>query len=314
MFPDSCIKSYLHEVGRYPLLTPVEEVLLGRQVQAAKVLTKKKEEGVVLTSPEKRTIQIGAKARMRMTRCNLRLVINISKKYMPRVEHLGLMDLIQEGSLGLMRAVDMFDPVRGYRFSTYAYWWIRQAITRGIMTRETAIRLPHTVGEKLPRIRRTASDLSQQLSREPTSAEIAEALDMTQEELALLLLRTAKPTSLDIPSHEEGLALITVIADPDAKTGYDCIDDDYGHLDVAMSQLSEKEKNVLVWRHGLNREKPRSCQNIGNELGISRQNVESIERVALRKLKVFMLQSQRFVDPKLKADVVSNLDKCAHLV
>jgi RNA polymerase sigma factor (sigma-70 family) len=313
MSNDSITQSFLNEIGKHPLLTPEQEVMLGRKVQTMRELQETLTEGAVPSLAQKRILRQGTKARDHMIRANLRLVVNISKKYVRRVKHLTLLDLVQEGSLGLVRAVEMYDPARGYRFSTYAYWWIRQGITRAISVRETSIRMPHKLGEKLPLVSKTAHKLSQTLRREPTRNELAEELGICPDELAMMLVRCGTPASLEAGVGKDGSALIDLIIDRTAPDAYDSVEEDYSRLDYALSRLSERERTVMVMRHGLNAEENASLNRIAAELGVSRQMVQQVEQRSMRKLRLFMHHSKDLSNSELVADVVSNLDKEAHL-
>ena len=174
---------YLASIGREPLLTPAEEIELGNQVQAMMQLLEEKNEDP--TPHERKIIKIGRRSKERMMKANLRLVVSVAKKYQGK--GLELLDLIQEGSLGLERAVEKFDPTRGYKFSTYAFWWIRQSMTRAIACQSRTIRLPVHLSERLTTIRRVSLDLAHKLGAMPSRQEIAEAIDMPIEELDSLL-------------------------------------------------------------------------------------------------------------------------------
>jgi len=301
---DSSMQSYLNDIGRYPLLTPQQEVLLGRKIQAAKELQNELGEDQVPTLAQKRILRTGARARDQMVRSNLRLVTNIAKKYSRRVKHMTLLDLIQEGTIGLMRGVELFDPQRGYRFSTYSYWWIRQGITRAISVKDTAIKMPSSLAEKLPTIRRTTEELSKLLGREPTRVELAKELKMSPEDLATLLVRTQTPASLDGQVNSDGCELSNLIVDPHAEDAYDHIENDYTFLDAGLAQLSERERDVIVLRNGLGSQKVRSLGQVADLLGVSRTTVQQAESRALRKLRIFIRSATRSGNPKLVANLL----------
>ena len=203
---------YLATIGRIPLLTPAEEIELGNQVQAMMALTEdgsREFEDGELTTAQRRLLRIGRRAKERMMKANLRLVVSVAKKYQGK--GLELLDLIQEGSLGLERAVEKFDPTRGYKFSTYAFWWIRQSMTRAIACQSRTIRLPVHLSERLTTIRKVSLDLAHKLGAMPSRVEIAEAMDIPLDELDSLLRQALTTSSLDAPINgEEGLSLIHI--------------------------------------------------------------------------------------------------------
>jgi len=311
---ESTMQSYLNDIGRYPLLSPEQELLLGRQIQAAKELQDGLAEGQKLTPTQRRTLRIGAKAREQMIRANLRLVVSIAKRYSRRVRHLSLLDLIQEGSMGLVRAVELFDPQRGYRFSTYCYWWIRQGITRAISVKDLAIKIPSSFSEKLPMIRRKTEELSKELGRQPTRVELAGALKMSPDELATLFIRTQRPSSLDGQITDDGVQLCNVISDPNAEDAYDKIENDYTFLDAGLAQLSQREREVVVLRNGLDYHETRTLGQVAHLLGVSRTTVQHAEGRALRKLRVFMNTAQRSTNTQLVANLLSQFHKEGQLI
>ena len=207
---------YLSTIGRIPLLTPSEEIELGNQVQAMMQFTEdgsREFDEASLTTKDRRMLRIGRRAKERMMKANLRLVVSVAKKYQGK--GLELLDLIQEGSLGLERAVEKFDPTRGYKFSTYAFWWIRQSMTRAIACQSRTIRLPVHLSERLTTIRKVSLDLAHKLGAMPSRVEIAEAMDIPLEELDSLLRQALTTSSLDAPVNgEEGRSFLgDLIAD-----------------------------------------------------------------------------------------------------
>jgi RNA polymerase primary sigma factor len=205
---------YLASIGREPLLTPAEEIELGNQVQAMMHLVEEKREEY--SPQENKIIRIGRRSKQRMMKANLRLVVSVAKKYQGK--GLELLDLIQEGSLGLERAVEKFDPTRGYKFSTYAFWWIRQSMTRAIACQSRTIRLPVHLSERLATIRKASLELAHKLGAMPSRQEIAEELNMPLEELDSLLRQALTTSSLDAPINaEEGRSFLgDLIADGSA--------------------------------------------------------------------------------------------------
>ena len=284
------ISWYLATIGRIPLLTPAEEIELGNQVQQLMQLT---EDGSIAADSDqfdgkqRRLIRVGQRAKQRMMKANLRLVVSVAKKYQGK--GLELLDLIQEGSLGLERAVEKFDPTRGYKFSTYAFWWIRQSMTRAIACQSRTIRLPVHLSERLTTIRKVSLDLAHKLGAMPSRLEIAEAMDMPVEELDSLLRQALTTSSLDAPVNgEEGRSFLgDLIADSSLEEPLDRVEQRMHHeqLDRWMSHLSDQEQHVLTLRFGLNGNERHTLAEIGRLLDVSRERVRQVELKALRKLR-----------------------------
>jgi len=276
---------YLSSIGREPLLTPAEEIELGNQVQAMMQLVEEKRS--LYSAQESKTIRIGRRSKERMMRANLRLVVSVAKKYQGK--GMELLDLIQEGSLGLERAVEKFDPTRGYKFSTYAFWWIRQSMTRAIACQSRTIRLPVHLSERLATIRKVSLDLTQKLGAMPSRLEIAEALSMPLQELDSLLRQSLTTSSLDAPINaDEGRSFLgDLIADSRAETPLDQVERGMHEeqLDRWLSQLSVQEREVLGLRFGLNGQERHTLAEIGRHLDVSRERVRQVELKALRKLR-----------------------------
>ena len=246
------ISWYLSTIGRVPLLTPAEEIELGNQVQAMMRLTEEEPESGY-TDKQKKTIRVGRRSKERMMKANLRLVVSVAKKYQGK--GLELLDLIQEGSLGLERAVEKFDPTRGYKFSTYAFWWIRQSMTRAIACQARTIRLPVHLSERLTAIRKVSLDLAHKLGAMPSRKEIAEAMDMPIDELDSLLRQALTTSSLDAPVNgEEGRSFLgDLIADNSHAEPLDQVERGMHHEQLGrwLSHLTEQERQVLELRFGL---------------------------------------------------------------
>ena len=281
---------YLATIGRIPLLTPAEEIELGNQVQAMMAFTEdgtKSFEESELTGKDRRMLRIGRRAKERMMKANLRLVVSVAKKYQGK--GLELLDLIQEGSLGLERAVEKFDPTRGYKFSTYAFWWIRQSMTRAIACQSRTIRLPVHLSERLTTIRKVSLDLAHKLGAMPSRIEIAEAMDINLEELDSLLRQALTTSSLDAPVNgEEGRSFLgDLIADASLEEPLDLVEQRIHHEQLGrwLSHLSEQEQHVLKMRFGLEGQERHTLAEIGRLMEVSRERVRQVELKALRKLR-----------------------------
>ena len=281
---------YLATIGRIPLLTPAEEIELGNQVQAMMALTEdgsREFEDGELTTAQRRLLRIGRRAKERMMKANLRLVVSVAKKYQGK--GLELLDLIQEGSLGLERAVEKFDPTRGDKFSTYAFWWIRQSRTRAIACQSRTIRLPVHLSERLTTIRKVSLDLAHKLGAMPSRVEIAEAMDIPLDELDSLLRQALTTSSLDAPVNgEEGRSFLgDLIADSSLDEPLEIVEQRIHHEQLGrwLSHLSEQEQHVLRMRFGLEGNERHTLAEIGRLMEVSRERVRQVELKALRKLR-----------------------------
>ena len=281
---------YLATIGRIPLLTPAEEIELGNQVQKMMELTEdgsKSFDESALTTQQRRMIRIGRRAKERMMKANLRLVVSVAKKYQGK--GLELLDLIQEGSLGLERAVEKFDPTRGYKFSTYAFWWIRQSMTRAIACQSRTIRLPVHLSERLTTIRKVSLDLAHKLGAMPSRVEIAEAMDIPLDELDSLLRQALTTSSLDAPVNgEEGRSFLgDLIADSSLDEPLDIVEQRIHHEQLGrwLSHLSDQEQHVLRLRFWLEGNERHTLAEIGRLMEVSRERVRQVELKALRKLR-----------------------------
>jgi RNA polymerase primary sigma factor len=282
----------LGTIGRVPLLTAAEEIELAHHVQEGKQL--QSVEAEQRTAQQNRRIRMGQRARDRMMAANLRLVVSVAKKY--QNQGLELLDLVQEGAIGLERAVDKFDPAMGYKFSTYAYWWIRQGMTRAIDNSARTIRLPIHISEKLSKMRRVSRELSHRLGRQPNRLEIAHALGTTPEELEELLAQTAPCASLDAHARgeEDRSTLGELIADPASNEHLDSMDRHLQkeHLGTWLAQLNDREQKILRLRFGLEGSEPLTLAEIGRQINVSRERVRQLEAKAILKLRLMSSMQQ----------------------
>ena len=277
---------YLSNIGRVPLLTAAEEIELAHHVQTMKRLQELPADQ--LTPRQKHQIRMGTRARDRMMAANLRLVVSVAKKY--QNQGLELLDLVQEGAIGLERAVDKFDPAMGYKFSTYAYWWIRQGMTRAIDNSARTIRLPIHVSEKLSKMRRVTRELSHRFGRQPNRLELAHAMGMQPEELEELIAQSAPCASLDAHARgdDDRSTLGELIADPSSNESMDSMDRSLQkeHLGTWLSQLNERERRIIELRFGLAGQEPLTLAEIGRKINVSRERVRQLEAKAILKLRL----------------------------
>ena len=262
---DDPVKVYLKEIGRVPLLSPEEETELALKIQAG--------------GPD------GEKAKQRLSEANLRLVVSIAKKHVGH--NLAFLDLIQEGNIGLIKAAEKFDCDRGFRFSTYATWWIRQAITRAIADQARTIRIPVHMVETINRMRQATNQLVYQNGHEPTPEELAKAMDMSVERVREIQRMAQEPASLESPvGEEEDSSLGDFVADENAEAPGKAADRAMvaQQINQALKSLTPREEKVIRLRFGLDDGRPRTLEEVGRDFGVTRERVRQIEAKAIRKL------------------------------
>ena len=302
VYTEDSIRVYLQEIGRIRLLRADEEIELARKIADLLQLEElanqfeednghypdNKEWAALVEMPLikfRRRLMLGRRAKEKMVQSNLRLVVSIAKKYMNR--GLSFQDLIQEGSLGLIRAAEKFDHEKGYKFSTYATWWIRQAITRAIADQSRTIRLPVHLYETISRIKKTTKILSQEFGRKPTEEEIAESMEMTIEKLRFIAKSAQLPISLETPIGKEedsrlGDFIEADIENPDQDVAKNLLRED---LEGVLATLSPRERDVLRLRYGLDDGRMKTLEEIGQIFDVTRERIRQIEAKALRKLR-----------------------------
>jgi RNA polymerase nonessential primary-like sigma factor len=307
------VRSYLRDIGRVPLLSHQQEITLGRQVQELMELEALEAElrdqrgGEAVPAEElakaaglsalqlKRKLQAGRRAKERMVAANLRLVVSVAKKYTKR--NMELLDLIQEGTIGLVRGVEKFDPTRGYKFSTYAYWWIRQGITRAIAEKSRTIRLPIHITEMLNKLKKGQRELSQELGRTPTVTELAAFVELPEEEVKDLMCRARQPVSLEMKVGDgDDTELLELLAGdgelPEEQVEVECLKGDLRDL---LDQLPDLQRRVLRMRYGMDGEEPMSLTGIAKSLRMSRDRTRRLEREGLEMLRRFDGQLEAYV-------------------
>jgi len=267
------VREYLREIGRVPLLTADEEVCLAKRIE-----------------------RHDAEAKRKLTEANLRLVVSIAKRYVGR--GIPLLDLIQEGNLGLVRAVEKFDYRRGYKFSTYATWWIRQAITRGIADQSRTIRIPVHMTEKMSGLLRVQRQLTLDLGREPTPEELAAEMDVEPSRVYEMLAISQQPVSLETPTGPQGDSEIgALIEDASAVAPPDAVGEllRKEQLAAILSGLTHRERRVIELRYGLGDDRPRTLDEVGQRFGLTRERIRQIESKTLSKLRS-LGESQRLLE------------------
>jgi RNA polymerase primary sigma factor len=284
------VHTYLKSIGRTSLLTAEQEVDLAKRIEAGLFAEHKLETATGVTEAYRQDLEMvaedGRRAKSHMLEANLRLVVSVAKKYSDR--GLSLLDVVQEGNLGLIRAVEKFDYTKGYKFSTYAMWWIRQAIQRGFADSARTIRLPVHVLEMLSKLSRVERDMHQKLGREPTPEELAVELDRTPDQIEELLRTSRQPISLDSTIGEDGETSIgDLIEDVDAPEASELVDRQLmaEQLRSALDALTPREATIMAMRFGLYDGNPHTLDEIGRALGLTRERIRQLEKQSLSKLR-----------------------------
>ena len=287
---EDLVRLYLTDIGQYPLLTKEDEVRLAQQIEKGVEAREKLETEEKVTAAEKRELKRldrnGARAEKKFVQSNLRLVVSIAKKY--QASGLPLLDLIQEGNLGLMHAVEKFDWRKGFKFSTYATWWIRQAITRGIANTGRTIRLPVHAGDTLARLQKARTRLELKYGRPATLTELAADVEMPEDKITEALRFANEPLSLSEPLREDGDAeLGDVVEDRGAASPFEVaatslLPDEIARL---LAPLDEREREILKLRFGLDRGEPRTLEEVGEHFNLTRERIRQIEARAMSKLR-----------------------------
>ncbi len=268
---DSSLKFYLREISKTPLLTLAEETELAERIKMG-----------------------DEEARTHMIKANLRLVVKIAQDYSGY--GLSVSDLISEGNIGLMHAVERFDPEKGGKLSTYGAWWIKQSIKRALANQSKTIRLPIHMVDKIARMRRIAASLAESLGREPTDDELAEELGLPRQKIAMLKQASQRPTSLDAPINEsDATEYGEVISDESATNPLDALSDKnlHGEISGLLSILNERERRIIDERFGLNGLKPMLLEDVGREFGVSRERIRQLQNSALEKMRKALMKKDR---------------------
>jgi RNA polymerase primary sigma factor len=271
---DSGIKIYLREIGQTPLLTPQEEIKLAARIKRG-----------------------DAAARSLMIRANLRLVVKIAHDY----ANLGLplLDLISEGNIGLMKAVERFDPKKGGKLSTYAAWWIKQSIKRALANQSKTIRLPVHLVDKISKMRRVSLQMSEELGREPTDDELAEEVGLSSAKVSQLKTVSIRPASLDAPiSDDDSTEFGEIVGDDDALTPFELLRDKNlrGQVGDLLGVLDDREKKIIFSRFGLDGGKPRTLEEVGRKFGVTRERIRQLQNIALLKLRRALQKKEKPIE------------------
>jgi len=305
---EDMVEQYLNEIGKVSRVDHAQEIELSRQIQQKARLELTRQElsvrwqrpvsweevstelGIPLSTLRQQLHQ-GKRAQQRLINANLRLVVSVAKKYLNR--GVPFLDLIQEGNVGLMRATEKFDPERGYRFSTYAHWWIRQGITRAIANQARTIRLPVHMVDKVRQLKRTVRDWTRTHGRKPTEAELAQSLAVSPKKLRLIQQAASLPISLDTPIGHDGESRLGDILEDEQQTSpfQDIVQQDLREdVQRALKRLKPMERKVLEMRYGLNGHPDQTLRQVGDHFNLTRERIRQIEKDALRKLKLIHSQ------------------------
>lgn len=290
------IQAYLNEIGRYPLLSKAQEIILGTQVQAWIAI--KDQDRSSYTNIEIQIEKTGIHAREKFINCNLRLVVNVARKYTSQAKTLDFMDLVQEGNIGLARAVEKFDPTRGYAMSTYAYWWIRQAIQRALQINDSPIRLPTSIHESIFIIKKTSERLTHELGREPTIKEVAAKIDLNEERISELLNAPKTVTSLDAKCGEDdsGFSIVEMITDYKNLNTIEDAEDRINSeiLDYAINEYLDKTTKFIILER--NKSLPTTWKDLSSMTGLSKTKLQTMEKNGIRRcaLMIFMKKKLGF--------------------
>ncbi|MDX2082308.1 MAG: RNA polymerase sigma factor RpoD/SigA [Terrimicrobiaceae bacterium] len=273
---DTGFQLYLREIARFPLLTPEEEVKLARKIKRGDM-----------------------EARAKMVRSNLRLVVKIARDYSNY--GLPLLDLISEGNIGLMKAVERFDPKKGGKLSTYAAWWIKQSIKRALANQSKTIRLPVHLVDKIAKMRRVATQMTEELGREPTDDELAEEIGLSASKVSALKSAAIRPTSLDQPiGDDDSTEFSEIVGDADAQDPFEMLRDKDLRDEVGdlLDVLDERERRIINSRFGLDGQRPKTLEEVGEKFGVTRERIRQLQNIALNKLRKALSKKER---PKAEA-------------
>jgi RNA polymerase sigma factor (sigma-70 family) len=291
---EDLVQLYLKGIGRHALLTKADEAALAQVIEAGNAargeLVEAGKNGKPMSAARRRTlldaVHAGDDATQTFIQANLRLVVSIAKKY--PASHLALLDLVQEGNLGLIRAVEKFDYRKGFKFSTYATWWIRQAITRGIANTARTIRLPAHVGDRLAQLRKAQGRLASRFGRQPTLAELADELNLDTAKVADILAHTSESLSLSQPLREDDISVLAdVVSDKSAVSPFEAAVESLLPQEIArlLKPLDAREREILRLHFGLDRGEPRTLEEVGQSVNLTRERIRQIESRAMSKLR-----------------------------
>ena len=302
---DDVVGLYLKEAGRVPLLTAMEEVALAKRMESGELATEQIQEyGDLLPSDDRSELEAliedGEAAQEYLVRANSRLVISVAKKYMGRGVH--FLDLIQEGNIGLIRAARKFEYQRGHKFSTYATWWIRQAVSRAVADQGRTIRVPVHMGDQINRLRRISTQLVQELGRDPSNDELADAMETTPDKIENLIEISRRPISLETPIEEDADSEFgDFIEDKNSPQPTEIVTHNLlrEHLDQVLARLPDREAHILQLRYGLLDGETHTLEEVGKEIGVTRERVRQLEAQALNRLRhssAFQLLQDYLID------------------